>query len=86
LEVTRGLIFSQRVLTELIEKKGMSRQQAYEIVQRNSMRAWKNGEAFLTLLQADPDVTLTREELKKIFDYNYYLKNVDAIFQRVGLA
>jgi len=86
LEVTRGLIFSQRVMTEMIEKKGMSRQQAYEIVQRNSMRSWKNGEAFLDLLRSDPEVPLTPAELEKIFDYDFYLKNVDAIFKRAGLS
>lgn len=85
LEITKGLIFSQRVMTALIEEKGLSRQQAYEIVQRNSMKAWKEGSRFLDLLQADPEVTLSDNELAGIFDYGYYLKNIDAIFERLGL-
>ena len=85
LEITRGLIFSQRVLTALIEK-GLSRQDAYQIVQRNAMEAWKGRTDFLDLLQADPGVTLSGDELAGIFDYGYYLKNIDAIFQRLGLS
>lgn len=85
LNATRGLTFSQRVLTALIEEKGLSRQQAYEIVQRNSMRAWKNGANFIDLLEADPEIAFSREELETLFDYDYYLRNVDAIFQRLGL-
>ncbi len=84
LEITRGLIFSQRVLTALIEK-GLSRQEAYEIVQRNAMKAWKERGDFLDLLQADPEVTLSNDELAGIFEYGFYLKNIDAIFQRLGL-
>ncbi|MFA4835091.1 MAG: adenylosuccinate lyase [Dehalococcoidia bacterium] len=85
LEVTRGLIFSQRVMMALIEEKGLSRQQAYGIVQRNAMKAWKGKDNFLDLLQADSEVTLSRKELKALFDYNYYLKNIDAIFERLEL-
>ena len=85
LEVTRGLIFSQRVMTALIEEKGLSRQQAYEIVQRNAMKAWNEKINFLDLLQADPEVTLSKDELAGIFDYSYYLKNIGAIFERLGL-
>jgi adenylosuccinate lyase len=85
LEITRGLIFSQRVLIALIER-GMSRQDAYRIVQRNAMKAWKEGADFLTLLQADPEVTLSKGELAALFDYSYYLRNIDAIFQRLGLS
>ena len=85
LEITGGLIFSQRVLTALIEKD-LSRQDAYQIVQRNAMKAWKERADFFDLLQADPEVTLSKEELAGIFDYGYYLKNIDAIFQRLGLS
>ncbi|MDD5093446.1 MAG: adenylosuccinate lyase [Dehalococcoidia bacterium] len=85
LEVTRGLIFSQRVMTTLIEQKGLSRQKAYEIVQRSAMKAWKGGGNFFELLQTDPEVTLSKAELEAVFDYSYYLKNVDAIFQRLEL-
>jgi adenylosuccinate lyase len=85
LEITRGLIFSQRALTALIEK-GLSRQEAYQIVQRNAMRAWKEKADFLDILQADPEVRLSRDELAGIFDYSFYLNNIDAIFQRLGLS
>ncbi|MEE9325491.1 MAG: adenylosuccinate lyase, partial [Dehalococcoidia bacterium] len=86
LEVTKGLIFSQRVLLALIEK-GLSRQVAYEIVQENAMKAWRDREDFRNLLKADPQVTqhLSQEELDALFDYRYFLRYVDQIFQRVGL-
>ncbi|MFO8010629.1 MAG: adenylosuccinate lyase [Dehalococcoidia bacterium] len=85
LENTRGLIFSQKVLTALIEYKEMSRQQAYEIVQRNAMNAWKSGKDFFDMLESDTEVTLSHDELLSIFDYNSYLKNIDAIFRRLEL-
>ena len=87
LEVTRGLVFSQRVLTALIEK-GLSRQEAYKIVQRNSMKAWKDRTSFLGLLQADPEVGkhLSKPELDGLFDYQHFLRHVDEVFERVGLV
>ncbi|MCL0092404.1 adenylosuccinate lyase [Dehalococcoidia bacterium] len=85
LEITQGLIFSQRVLTALIEK-GLSRQEAYQIVQRNAMKAWKERADFLDLLQADPGVMLSKDELAGIFDYSFCLNNIDAVFQRLGLS
>jgi adenylosuccinate lyase len=87
LELTRGLVFSQRVMLALIEK-GLSRQQAYEIVQRNAMKTWKGNRGFLALLKADTDVTsvLSNKELEAFFDYQYYLRHVDEIFQRLGLT
>jgi len=87
LELTRGLVFSQRVMLALIDK-GLSRQQAYEIVQRNAMKAWRGNRKFLTLLKADSDVKkyMSTAELEAIFDYQYYLQHVDDIFQRLGLT
>jgi adenylosuccinate lyase len=87
IELTKGLIFSQRVLLALIEK-GLSRQNAYELVQRNAMKAWKGNKKFLTLLKADPEVTasLTPEELEPLFDYQYYLRYIDDVFRRLGLT
>jgi adenylosuccinate lyase len=87
LELTRGLVFSQRVMLALINK-GLSRQKAYEIVQRNAMKAWKGNRNFLTLLKADAEVKgiLPAAELEKIFDYQHYLQHVDEIFRRLGLT
>jgi len=83
-ELTRGLVFSQRVLLALIEK-GKSRQDAYKLVQRNSLKSWKEGDDFLDLLEADDDITsvLPKQEIKKLFDYNYFLREIDTIFERL---
>ncbi|MDH5696819.1 MAG: adenylosuccinate lyase [Dehalococcoidia bacterium] len=87
LELTKGLIFSQRVMLALIDK-GLSRQKAYELVQRNAMKAWKGNKNFLTLLKADPEVTATlpEAELEPLFDEKYYLRYIDDIFKRLGLT
>jgi len=87
LERTRGLVFSQRVLLALIDK-GLSRQKAYELVQRNAMRAWREERDFLPLLEADAEVTqhLPVAELRELFDYSYFLRNIGRAFERLGLA
>ena len=87
LELTQGLVFSQRVLLALIET-GLSRQDAYAIVQRNSMRAWKERVPLRGLLEADADATsrLNATKLDEIFDYTVYTKHVDDSFRRLGLA
>ena len=87
LELTRGLVFSQRVMLALIDKK-LSRQEAYHLVQRNAMKSWKGNRNFLTLLKADNGIkdVISTEELDKIFDYQYYLQHVDEIFRRLGLT
>jgi len=87
LEITQGLIFSQRVMLALIEK-GLSREKAYKMVQRNSLKAWKERVSFLDLLLKDEDVSkqLKKSELKAIFDYGYFLRYTDEVFQRVGLG
>ncbi len=87
IQLTKGLIFSQRVMLALIDK-GLSRQKAYEMVQRNAMKAWKGNKDFLSLLKADPEVTATlpQGELEPLFDYQYYLRYVDEIFERLGLT
>jgi adenylosuccinate lyase len=79
-----GLINSQRVLLALTQK-GVSRDDAYAIVQRNAMRAWRSEGEFLKLLKADKDVAkaLSADELEALFDLGYHLKHVDAIFERV---
>ncbi len=87
LELTQGLVFSQRVLIALIDK-GLSRQKAYELVQHNAMKAWKQRTSFLELLKADPGIMgkLSDSELESLFDYNYFIRYVDKVFQRLGLT
>jgi adenylosuccinate lyase len=88
MEITRGLLFSQRVLLALIDK-GLSRQIAYKMVQRNAMATWNSDtKKFQTLLKADKEVmaVLTAAELESLFDYNYYLRYVDDVFTRLGLT
>ena len=96
LNLTGGLVFSQRVLLEL-PKKGLSREQSYKIVQRNAMKVWEdlqqgksalneNGDSlYLQHLLSDEDLKakLSEDEIKDCFDYSYYTKNVDKIFDRV---
>jgi len=81
---TRGLIYSQRVLLALIDK-GVSRDDAYLMVQRNAMKSWEEGLDFQTLLANDPDIhdRLSPEELTELFDISYHLKHVDTLFRRV---
>ncbi|MFU8795706.1 MAG: adenylosuccinate lyase [Dehalococcoidia bacterium] len=87
IELTRGLFFSQRVLLALIDR-GLTREEAYKIVQDNAMEAWQGAKSFLSLLQADKRVTdrLKGDELKSLFDYDYYLRHVDTVFERLGLS
>jgi adenylosuccinate lyase len=79
-----GLIHSQRVLLALTQK-GVSREDAYSLVQRNAMPVWRGEGDFLSLLEADEDVAkaLSAQELEALFDLDYHLKHVDAIFARV---
>jgi adenylosuccinate lyase len=79
-----GLIHSQRVLLALTQK-GVSRERAYELVQRNAMTFWRGEGEFLALLKADKDVAkvLSASELEALFDLGYHLKQVDTIFGRV---
>jgi adenylosuccinate lyase len=79
-----GLVHSQRVLIALTQK-GVAREDAYAIVQRNAMWVWRGEGDFLSLLKADADVRkhLSEAELAANFDLGYHLKHVDAIFQRV---
>jgi adenylosuccinate lyase len=87
IEITQGLIFSQRVLLALIDKD-LTREEAYRMVQDNAMEAWQGKKSFLALLRMDKRITnyLTEDELKSLFDYNYYLKYVDTVFERLGLT
>jgi adenylosuccinate lyase len=84
LQMTKGVIFSQMVLLKLIEK-GISREAAYTIVQRNAMRAWQEGIEFRELLLHDKEVNshLRPDELAAVFNVENFLKHVDFIFDRV---
>ncbi len=87
MESSHGLMFSQRVLLALIEK-GLSREGAYQLVQRNAMHSWDESMDFRELLKSDSEVTtyLPVEELEQLFNYDYYLKHVGETFQRLGLT
>ncbi len=84
LNMLKGLIFSQQVLLKLTQK-GVSREEAYKIVQRRAMEVWQGMGTFKERLLEDKDLPkyLSREEIEEIFDINYHLKHVDTIFQRV---
>jgi len=84
LESTGGLIFSGQLLLDLAES-GMSREDAYRLVQKNAMNAWKNDLVFRDLVTAEPEITnrLNPEKLARTFDLDRQLSNVDAIFDRV---
>ena len=86
MDATKGLLFSQRVMLALIDK-GLGREDAYKIAQRNSSRVLDEGVGFREALEADPDVIerLTREEIDDLFDNSYYVRYVDDTFQRAGL-
>jgi adenylosuccinate lyase len=86
LELSRGLFFSQAVLLALTGK-GLTREQAYALVQRNAMQTWKSGKMFKQMLLEDTEVMklLSRQELEKLFDLSVYTRRVDEIFRRVGL-
>lgn len=83
---TGGLIFSQRVLTALMDK-GIKRMVAYEIVQRNALKSWQDGSSFQDNLIRDKELSkaLNVKELKECFNLNYYLRNIDKIFRRIKL-
>ena len=84
LERLGGLVHSQRVLIALTQK-GMAREEAYRLVQRNAMRVWNGEGDFHSLLEADAEVRkhLSEAELAELFDLKYHLKHVDTIFNRV---
>ncbi len=86
MELTKGLLFSQRVLLALVEK-GLSREDAYKIVQTNSMKTWDDDRDFRELIRSDSEVAsqISSIELDGIFDNKYYVRHVDEIFRRVGL-
>ncbi len=80
-----GLVFSQRVLHALIDEKGLSREDAYTLVQRNALRSWETGEGLRDLLKADAESPLSDAELDAAFDLGWYLRHVDDIYARFGM-
>lgn len=86
MNATLGLIYSQRVLLTLIDK-GLSREEAYDTVQPLAMEAWEKQVSFRQLIEEDDKVTkfLSAAEIEDCFDYRYHIKQVDGIFERLGL-
>jgi len=84
LALTGGLFNSQRVMLALTQK-GLSRNEAYELVQRNAMKVWEQGGHLKERLMADAEVMryLTKDELEELFDLRFYVRHVDTIFKRV---
>lgn len=86
LGLTNGLIYSQKVMLELM-KKGMKRQEAYKLVQRCSLQAWEKKINFYNVLLQEPEILkfLTPEEIKQLFSFQNIYKSVDYIFNRLGI-
>jgi len=84
LEKTGGLIFSQQLMLNLITK-GVTREDAYRMVQKPAMTAWNDNQQFMDLVKGEPDILryLTKSEIAEIFDINYHLKYVNDIFRKV---
>ncbi len=84
LEMTKGLVYSQRVLLQLVEQFSMKREDAYSVVQDNAMRCWDGDDHFLDLLASDKRLAglISKEELSSLFDYNYYYRYINEIFDR----
>jgi adenylosuccinate lyase len=85
LELTKGIVFSERVLLALVES-GLDRTSAYELVQRHALSAWDKSEDFRDSVKSDPDVTsrLGGDDVARLFDYGYYLRHVGRTFSRLG--
>ena len=86
MELTRGMLFSQRTLLALVER-GQSREEAYELVQGISARTWDEGGDFRELVATDPTIEsrLSKSEIEGLFDYAHYTRYVDEVFDRIGL-
>jgi adenylosuccinate lyase len=83
LDSSHGLVFSQRVLLSLVAS-GLSRDEAYRLVQRSALRAWDEGLDLRALLEEDPELTLPPEALDAAFDLDDALKHVDVVFDRLS--
>ena len=84
LDLTRGLIFSQEVMLELT-KKGMKREKAYRIIQKNAQNSFDQNTDFLKLLLSDKNLKniISEKEIKKIFVFKKHFKNINHIFKRL---
>ncbi len=86
MESSRGVIFSQRLLLALVDR-GLAREEAYKIVQKNAAASWDQGRDFRDLVKSDGEALayLSQEQIDEIFDYGYYTRYVDDTFRRLGL-
>src|SRR5690606_12258820 len=84
LNLTRGLVFSGQLMLALTQK-GVSREDAYVMTQRNAMKVWDEGGEYRDLVTSDADIAghLSEEEIARVFDLRHYLRNVDKVFERV---
>lgn len=83
IDITKGLLFTGRVLIALVEKEGVSREEAYAIAQSNAMRCWSEKIPLLELLKKDPRIkNITGSDMESLFDLEYYLRHIDGIFNR----
>ena len=87
LNLTNGLIFSQTLMLALV-RKGLTREEAYKVVQNKAMECWKSNQRFIDAVKKDNDIRkiLSQKEIEDCFDLNVHLRNVNRIFQRVGLS
>lgn len=87
LQRTNGLIFSQVLLLKLVEK-GLTREEAYALVQTPAMACWKTGESYQDMVRKDTEISrhLDKNEIEQCFDLKHQLRNIDVIFKRVGLS
>lgn len=86
LELTGGLLYSQRLMLALIDR-GLKREEAYRVVQRLAMQAWETGESFRKLVSSDPEVCrhLTAGDLAEVFDPAYFVRNIGEVYRRLGI-
>ena len=83
IDITKGLLFSGRILIALVEREGISREEAYTIAQSNAMRCWNEKVPLLELLKIDPRIKkMSESELESLFDLEYYLKHIEEVFNR----
>ncbi|WLT00325.1 adenylosuccinate lyase [Lactobacillus helsingborgensis] len=86
MDKTYGLIYSQRLLLKLIDEAGLSRENAYDMVQKLTTKSWNEGISFRKLVEDSPIMDyLTEDDVADAFDYHYHLRHVDEIFKKVGL-